>query len=135
MTSAAAVGPHTVDQFLDEVEAELARLTKENDDLRSKLSAAQSGAPAQTAPIPVQKAPEPEPVREPEPEPVKQAPAPAVERPPARVVRSTGGSQSLERGMRLLRAFLTGASELTNAELAERWKADAARDAAAGGES
>jgi DivIVA domain-containing protein len=67
-----------VDQFLDEVEAELARLTKENDDLRSKLSAAQSGAPAQTAPIPVQKAPEPEPVREPEPEPVKQAPAPAV---------------------------------------------------------
>src|SRR5215213_2785408 len=30
-----------VDQFLDEVEAELARLTRENDDLRSKLSAAQ----------------------------------------------------------------------------------------------
>lgn len=35
-------------------------------------------------------------------------------------VRSTGGSQSLERGMRLLRAFLGGATELTNAELAER---------------
>jgi DivIVA domain-containing protein len=34
-----------VDQFLDEVEAELARLTKENDDLRSKLSAAQGGGP------------------------------------------------------------------------------------------
>jgi DivIVA domain-containing protein len=33
-----------VDQFLDEVEAELARLTKENDDLRSKLSAAQTGS-------------------------------------------------------------------------------------------
>ena len=32
-----------VDQFLDEVEAELARLTKENDDLRTKLSAAQTG--------------------------------------------------------------------------------------------
>ena len=52
-----------VDQFLDEVEAELARLTKENDDLRSKLSAAQSGgssaaaAPASFAPA----APEPEP--------------------------------------------------------------------------
>ncbi|MFL6133074.1 MAG: DivIVA domain-containing protein [Nocardioidaceae bacterium] len=30
-----------VDQFLDEVEAELSRLTRENDDLRSKLSAAQ----------------------------------------------------------------------------------------------
>ncbi len=32
-----------VDQFLDEVEAELARLTRENEDLRSKLSAAQQG--------------------------------------------------------------------------------------------
>lgn len=35
-------------------------------------------------------------------------------------VRRTGGSQSLERGMRLLRAFLGGATHLTNAELAER---------------
>ncbi|MGI8524357.1 MAG: DivIVA domain-containing protein [Nocardioides sp.] len=33
-----------VDQFLDEVEAELERLHKENDDLRAKLSSAQSGA-------------------------------------------------------------------------------------------
>src|SRR3954454_9485447 len=41
-----------VDQFLDEVEAELARLTKENDDLRSKLSTAQGGAPTQIAPHP-----------------------------------------------------------------------------------
>ena len=38
-----------VDQFLDEVEAELARLTQENDDLRQQLSAAQSG---QSAPAP-----------------------------------------------------------------------------------
>ncbi len=59
-----------VDQFLDEVEAELARLTKENDDLRAKLAAAQSGAPA---PAPVERAPEPAP--EPKPEPT---PAPAV---------------------------------------------------------
>ena len=44
-----------VDQFLDEVEAELARLTRENEDLRSKLSAAQAGAAA--APV----ATEPEP--------------------------------------------------------------------------
>src|SRR3546814_4770264 len=53
-----------VDQFLDEVEAELARLTKENDDLRAKLSAAQSGAPAPVAaPAPVveEKKPEPKP--------------------------------------------------------------------------
>ena len=33
-----------VDQFLDEVEAELARLTKENDDLRTKLSSAQGAS-------------------------------------------------------------------------------------------
>lgn len=32
-----------VDQFLDEVESELERLNKENDDLRSKLAAAQKG--------------------------------------------------------------------------------------------
>ena len=32
-----------VDQFLDEVEAELARLTKENDDLRVQLSQLQAG--------------------------------------------------------------------------------------------
>lgn len=35
-------------------------------------------------------------------------------------VRATPGSQSLERGMVLLRAFLGGAPNLTNAELAER---------------
>jgi DivIVA domain-containing protein len=60
-----------VDQFLDEVEAELARLTKENDDLRSKLSAAQSGTPVSVtkAPEPVreEKAPEPEPTPVPAP--------------------------------------------------------------------
>ncbi|MFC6344221.1 DivIVA domain-containing protein, partial [Nocardioides hankookensis] len=62
-----------VDQFLDEVEAELARLTKENDDLRSKLSAAQSGAPVPAAPAPepvVEKTPEPEPAPVPTPAPV-----------------------------------------------------------------
>jgi DivIVA domain-containing protein len=62
-----------VDQFLDEVEAELARLTKENDDLRAKLSAAQSGSPVAFG--------KPEPVREPEPEP-EPVPAPP---PPAPV--------------------------------------------------
>jgi DivIVA domain-containing protein len=66
-----------VDQFLDEVEAELARLTRENDDLRSKLAAAQQGGGA-PAPAPVKepvKAPEPEPVKPPEPAPVAAAPA------------------------------------------------------------
>jgi len=63
-----------VDQFLDEVEAELARLTKENDDLRSKLAAAQSGAPAPTSPQPVvEERPAPEPTPEPTPAPVVAA--------------------------------------------------------------
>jgi DivIVA domain-containing protein len=71
-----------VDQFLDEVEAELARLTKENDDLRAKLSSAQQAAPAAApaAPEPVAEAPAapavPEPVAAPEP--VVEAPAPAA---------------------------------------------------------
>ncbi|MEP9380911.1 DivIVA domain-containing protein [Nocardioides cheoyonin] len=64
-----------VDQFLDEVEAELARLTKENDDLRSKLSAAQSGGSASFAPTP---APEPTPAPKPAaPEPVTAPTTPA----------------------------------------------------------
>jgi DivIVA domain-containing protein len=69
-----------VDQFLDEVEAELARLTRENDDLRMKLTAAQSGVGEPHAPAAEAFAPQPvvpEPVAaEPEPEPEPQ-PAPA----------------------------------------------------------
>src|SRR6187200_715799 len=71
-----------VDQFLDEVEAELARLTAENDELRAKLAAAQSGSPsfepAPTQLTAVQEAPVPEapaPVVE---APVVEAPAPVV---------------------------------------------------------
>ena len=72
-----------VDQFLDEVEGELARLTRENEDLRAKLSAAQSGAvdsapapmPEPPAPEPVAATPEPEPEPEPEPVPTQQTPA------------------------------------------------------------
>ncbi len=63
-----------VDQFLDEVEAELARLTKENEDLRAKLVAAQSGAGA-AAPAPQVEAP-PAPVAAPLPPPVEEPPAP-----------------------------------------------------------
>ncbi len=63
-----------VDQFLDEVEVELTRLHAENDDLRTKLAAAQSAPPPAFTPEPVAQA-EPEPV--PEPEPVA-APAPVL---------------------------------------------------------
>src|SRR5438132_1301004 len=65
-----------VDQFLDEVEAELERLNKENDDLRTKLSAAQSGDAVAATPPPVFK--EPEPVAAPTPAPVA-APRPVQE--------------------------------------------------------
>ncbi len=76
-----------VDQFLDEVEAELARLTRENDDLRSKLSAAQSGAPVECdtrspAPEPVAATPEPEP----EPEPTPTVQTQAIQSPPVGAV-------------------------------------------------
>ncbi|GAA3812332.1 DivIVA domain-containing protein [Nocardioides panacisoli] len=82
-----------VDQFLDEVEAELARLTQENDELRAKLAAAQSGKgfdsyeapPTQATPIP-----EPTPVAQPAPTPVTPTPAPTPEPAAAPV----GGSPS-----------------------------------------
>ncbi|GAA3521197.1 DivIVA domain-containing protein [Nocardioides daeguensis] len=84
-----------VDQFLDEVEAELARLTQENDDLRAKLAAAQAGSSSATFDAPTQLAPVPEilpeppaPVAAPAPvEPVVAAPVPA----PA----ATGGVETI----------------------------------------
>ena len=74
-----------VDQFLDEVEAELARLTRENDDLRSKLSAAQSGASEAPAARPSRRQPATRAVAaapEPEPTPTTQTPAVALGRRP-----------------------------------------------------
>nr|MDQ4008949.1 DivIVA domain-containing protein [Actinomycetota bacterium] len=57
-----------VDQFLDEVEAELERLYQENNDLRSKLEAAQSGG-ASTKPV---ETPTPAPTPAPEPRPAAE---------------------------------------------------------------
>ncbi len=103
-----------VDQFLDEVEAELARLTKDNEDLRSKLSAAQSGAPT-PAPAPVA-APVPTP------DPVKQAPAPVP--PPAPVaapapvapetIRVETVAQASNAAARLLELATRNADELVD---------------------
>jgi DivIVA domain-containing protein len=82
-----------VDEFLDEVEAELTRLYRENDELRGKLTAAQrqlaeagdAGTTQQVAPAP---APQPAPAPPPPPAP---APAPA----PAPVAQApTGGNAS-----------------------------------------
>jgi DivIVA domain-containing protein len=99
-----------VDQFLDEVEAELARLTKENDDLRSKLAAAQSGAPVPAAPAPepvVEKKPEPEP----EPTPVP-APAPVVAASPVETIRVETVPQASNAAARLLEIATRNADEL-----------------------
>ncbi len=87
-----------VDNFLDEVESELTRLHRENDELRDKLAAATrdggvaASAEPVTAPSVVVPEPEPEPAREPdpprepepapEPVPVAAAAAPAAAAPP-----------------------------------------------------
>jgi DivIVA domain-containing protein len=99
-----------VDQFLDEVEAELARLTKENEDLRQKLSAAQQGGGAAPAPAkePV-KAPEPEPVKAPEPTPAPVAAAPAA---PAETLRVETVADASSAAARLLEIATRNADEL-----------------------
>jgi DivIVA domain-containing protein len=93
-----------VDQFLDEVEAELARLTRENDDLRSKLAAAQQGgAPA---PVPVR-----EPVKAPEPEPVK-APEPVAAPAAVEEIKVTTVADASSAAARLLEIATRNADEL-----------------------
>ncbi|MGL5827551.1 MAG: DivIVA domain-containing protein [Nocardioides sp.] len=66
-----------VDQFLDEVEAELARLTRENEDLRAKLALAQTEGSGTSANIFAEPPPEPI-VPERIPEPIVPAPPPFV---------------------------------------------------------
>lgn len=70
-----------VDQFLDEVEAELERLTVENEELRAKVAAASTGEatgiiPAVSTPRPAETIRQPEPEPEPEPEPALLTPVP-----------------------------------------------------------
>jgi len=67
-----------VDQFLDEVEAELERLYKENNDLRTKLESAQSGggSPVVTKPV---ETPAPAPAPPPTPAPAPPPPPPTTQ--------------------------------------------------------
>lgn len=86
-----------VDQFLDEVEAELERLTVENQELRAKVAAASTGdqtglipavsSPATTGSMPATQVTPAvqEPVKQPEPEPVVTKPEPT----PVPVVAAT----------------------------------------------
>jgi len=114
-----------VDQFLDEVEAELERLTAENNDLRAKLAAASSresdrfgsqpamerprpmeetrpapvvqAPPVQAPPPPAPPAPAPAPEPAPAPTPVAAAPvaAASVPSPPATVAEASGAAARL----------------------------------------
>jgi DivIVA domain-containing protein len=107
-----------VDQFLDEVEAELARLTKENDELRSKLAAAQQAGgavPAYTPPEPEPEpyavsAPEPEPEPEPEPTP---APAPVAQT-PIETIRVETVPEASNAAARLLELATRNADQLVD---------------------
>ncbi len=105
-----------VDQFLDEVEAELARLTKENDDLRSKLSAAQSGQTVSFDPPPAPKveerAPEPEPEPEPEPTPAPAAPVAAAAGSPVETLKVETVPEASSAAARLLEIATRNADEL-----------------------
>jgi DivIVA domain-containing protein len=99
-----------VDQFLDEVEAELARLTNENDDLRAKLSAAQGGVSTSTAPQPriEEKAPEP-----PAPTPAPIAtPSPVVAASPVETIRVETVPEASNAAARLLEIATRNADEL-----------------------
>jgi DivIVA domain-containing protein len=106
-----------VDQFLDEVEAELARLTKENDDLRQKLSAAQTGGDSgfqdtsSTAQTPVvqERAPEPPPTPEPTPVPV---PEPVAASADPETIRVETVPQASNAAARLLEIATRNADEL-----------------------
>ncbi|MEH3034191.1 MAG: DivIVA domain-containing protein [Aeromicrobium erythreum] len=117
-----------VDQFLDEVEAELERLTVENEELRAKVAAASTGEPTglipaigaqetspqpavqEKAPEPV-KAPEPEPVKAPEPEPTP-TPAPAPAPVAAAPTRTDSIGEASTAAARLLEIASTNADQL-----------------------
>ncbi|MGB9011362.1 MAG: DivIVA domain-containing protein [Aeromicrobium sp.] len=105
-----------VDQLLDEVEAELERLTVENEELRAKVAAASSGEPTGLIPaLGASPTPATTPDPEPEPEPEQQleaTPSPVVE--PAAVeapARPTMGDAS-SAAARLLEIASTNADQL-----------------------
>jgi DivIVA domain-containing protein len=97
-----------VDQFLDEVESELERLLAENNDLRSKLAAAQQGG-AQAAPAP---APEPVQQKAPEPEPTPQPAAAAISGGAVQEIKVTTVGEASSAAARLLEMATNNADQL-----------------------
>ena len=94
-----------VDQFLDEVESELARLTRENEDLRSKLAAAQQGGPSASA------APAQETVTQAEPSPEA---APVAAAAPVEEVKVRTVGEASSAAARLLEIATRNADELVD---------------------
>ena len=107
-----------VDQFLDEVEAELARLTKENDDLRGSCPRRRPGAgsPSTRSRRPdarvVEKEPEPEP--EPEPTPEPEPVAAFAEAPAPQTIRVETVPEASNAAARLLEIATRNADELVD---------------------
>ena len=101
-----------VDQFLDEVEAELGRLIKENDELRSKLQAAQKGGVAPAVPVPT---PEPVPeVKKPEPEPEPAPPVPVAAPVAPQELKVTTVGEASGAAARLLEIATNNADQMVN---------------------
>src|SRR5688500_13034915 len=90
-----------VDQFLDEVEAELERMTREADELRAKLHSAQTGEPMpEPAPRlkpakPESRKAEPAPTPEPTPQPTPE-PAPAAAEGTAQPAAASASVETLQ---------------------------------------
>jgi len=117
-----------VDQFLDEVEAELERLYKENNDLRAKLESAQTGGTSGPATVETKAAAAPAPTPPPPPAPTPPpAPAPtqAMPTPQTSEARSAAAEAGLGRppgtvaeassaAARLLEIATRNADELVN---------------------
>jgi len=111
-----------VDQFLDEVEAELERLVVENDELRAKVAAVSAGEPTglipaaveNIAPAPAVQPVEPEPVPEPidtlEPE-----PQPIVAAAPVAAAPTTSMGDASSAAARLLEIASSNADQLMDA--------------------
>jgi DivIVA domain-containing protein len=105
-----------VDQFLDEVEAELARLLKENDDLRSKLVAAGGDV---EGPVPVA-APAPAPEEKAEEKPAEvTAEQPVAAPAPREEVKVTTAAEASSAATRLLELATRNADEVVAEARAE----------------
>ena len=97
-----------VDQFLDEVEAELERLLKESDDLRSKLAAAQDGAPIPATP-PVERPAE---VQKPDESAVEKPAEAEKPEPPQEVIKVVTAAEASSAATRLLELATRNADEV-----------------------